>query len=81
MFKVNNRNTRTRCEIRSKLTIKTTEQRHLGHSGVFSVNFEHISNLVLARECRLGMRCEELTNRYVFPFLENPEEFLADIIV
>ena len=27
MFKVNNRNTRTRCEIYSKLTIKTPEQR------------------------------------------------------
>ena len=28
MFKVNNRNTRTRCEICSKLTINTPEQRH-----------------------------------------------------
>ena len=28
MFKVNNRNTRTRCEIYSKLTIKTPERRH-----------------------------------------------------
>ena len=27
MFKVNNRNTRIKCEIRSKLTIKTTERR------------------------------------------------------
>ena len=27
MFKVNNRNTRTRCEIYSKLTIKTPERR------------------------------------------------------
>ena len=27
MFKVNNRNTRTRCEICSELTIKTTERR------------------------------------------------------
>ena len=26
MFKVNNRNTKTRCEIYSKLTIKTPEQ-------------------------------------------------------
>ena len=32
MFKVNNRNARTRCEI---------------CSGVFTVNFEHISHLVL----------------------------------
>ena len=36
LFKVNNRNTRTRCEITSKLTIT-----------VFIVNFEHISHLVL----------------------------------
>ena len=27
MFKVNNRNTRTRCEICSKVTIKTTQRR------------------------------------------------------
>ena len=50
MFKVNKRNTRTRCEIFSKLTMKTTEFRHWRHqrrSGVFIVNFEHISHLVL----------------------------------
>ena len=67
MFKVNNRNTRTRCEICSKLTIKTPERRYLyplktsenlwfsdvfrgyrwRRSGVFIVNFEHISHLVL----------------------------------
>ena len=29
MFKVNNRNTRTKCEICSKLTIKTTERRQI----------------------------------------------------
>ena len=28
LFKVNNRNTRKRCEICSKLTIKTPKQRH-----------------------------------------------------
>ena len=42
MFKVNKRNTRTRCEICSKLTIKTPEQRR-----VFTANFEHIPLLVL----------------------------------
>ena len=47
IFKVNNRNTRTKCEICSKLTIKTPERRHLRRSGVFIVNFEHISHLVL----------------------------------
>ena len=44
LLKVNNRNTRTRCEICSKLTIKTPERRR---SGVFIVNFDHISHLVL----------------------------------
>ena len=28
LLKVNNRNTRKRCEIHSKLTIKTAERRH-----------------------------------------------------
>ena len=61
MFKVNNRNTRTRCEICSKLTIKTPEGRHWRRSGVFSVNFEHILHLALVfllltlnRYCQLG---------------------------
>ena len=47
LFKVNNRNTRTRREICSKLTINTPERRQWRRSGVFIVNFEHISHLVL----------------------------------
>ena len=47
MFKVNNGNIRARCEICSKLTIKTGERRHWCRSGVFNVNFEHISHLVV----------------------------------
>ena len=43
LLKVNNRNTRTKCEICSKLTIKTPERRY----SVFIVNVEHISHLVL----------------------------------
>ena len=39
LLKVNNRNFKTSCEICSKLTIKM--------SGVFIVNFEHVSHLVL----------------------------------
>ena len=46
-LKVNDRNTRRRCEICSKSTIETPERRHWHCSGVFSVNFEHISHLVL----------------------------------
>ena len=48
------------CEICSKLTIKTPEQRQWRRSGVFIVNFEHISHLVLvfllltlSRQCQL----------------------------
>ena len=47
MLKFNNRNIRTRCEICSNLTIKTPERRQWRHSGVFVVNFEHISHFVL----------------------------------
>ena len=39
LLKVNDRNTRRTCKICSKLTIKTP--------GIFIVNFEHISQLVL----------------------------------
>ena len=37
----------TGCEIYSKLTIKIPERCQWGRSGVFIVNFEHISHLVL----------------------------------
>ena len=47
MFKVNNRNTRTRCEICSKLTMKTPERQQLRRFGIFIVNFEHILHLFL----------------------------------
>ena len=45
LLKADNRITRTRCEICSKLTINTLERRH--GPGVFVVDFEHISHLVL----------------------------------
>ena len=44
LLKVNKRNTRTRCEICSKLTIKVPERRQLRRSGIFIVNFDHISH-------------------------------------
>ena len=47
LLKVNNRNAETRCEICSKLTRKTPERRQWHRSGVFIVNFERISHLVL----------------------------------
>ena len=43
LFKVNNKNTRKRCKICSKLIIKTQERRQWHRSGVFIVTFEHIS--------------------------------------
>ena len=42
LLKVNNRNTRTRCEICLKLTIKTPERCQWHRSGIFIANFEHI---------------------------------------
>ena len=65
MFKVNNRNTRARYEICSKLTIKTPERR----SGVFIVNFEHISHLVpvfllLTGKSKLGYTKDKKMIRY-----------------
>ena len=47
MFKISNRNTRTRFEICSDLTIKTPEWRHWRRSGVFILKIEHISQLIL----------------------------------
>ena len=45
LFKFNNRDRRKRCEICSKLIIKTPERLQSRRSGVFMVNFEHISHL------------------------------------
>ena len=47
LFKVNNRNTKARCEICSKLRLKTPEQHQGCCSGVFILNSEDISHLVL----------------------------------
>ena len=47
LLKVNRRNTRVRCEICSKLTIKIPERRQCCRAGVVIVNFEHISKFLL----------------------------------
>ena len=47
LFKVNNRNTRKRCAKCSELTTKAPELRQWRCSGVFIVNFEHISLRVI----------------------------------
>ena len=43
LFKVNYRNTIAKCEICSKLTIKSAEGPHWHRSDVFIVNFEHFT--------------------------------------
>ena len=47
LLKVNSSNARTRCEICSKLKIKTPERNQWRRSGAFIVNFEHILHLAL----------------------------------
>ena len=59
LSKVINTNNTKRCEICSKLTIKTPERRQWRHSDVFIVNSEHISHifsvfLLLTLKCYLG---------------------------
>ena len=66
MSKVNNSNSRTRCEICLKLTVKTPERRHWRRSGVFIVNSKHISYLGLVL-CQLGCqayKCSSKTGIY-----------------
>ena len=64
LFKFCNTNTRKRCEVCSKLTIKTLERRQWCRSDVCSVNFEHTSHLFLVflllslnRNCLLEIFC------------------------
>ena len=74
LLKVSNRNTGTRCEICSKLTIKTPpERRNWRRSGVFVVNFEHISQLVLVfllstlkRQLPGGLGCSSSSKFFTF---------------
>ena len=59
IFKVNNRNTRTRCEMSWKLTIKTPEWCHWHCSGVFIVNFEQVK---ASWEQTFNLRLHHLNN-------------------
>ena len=45
LFKIKNRNTKKRCDVCSKLTVKTLDRHHRRRSSDFVVNFEHISHL------------------------------------
>ena len=55
--KFKNRNTRKKCEICLKLTIKTLEQGQWRLSSVLIVNLEHISHLCLCFYCWLWTIC------------------------
>ena len=46
LLKVNNRNTRTKCDM-FKVNNKDTQMTPMACSGAFIVNFEHISDLAL----------------------------------
>ena len=48
MFKFNNRNTRTRCEICLKLNIKTPERRHWRH---WDDNIRPHSDVMTSKHC------------------------------
>ena len=41
IFKINSRSARAKCEICTRLTIKTPGRCQWHHSGIFIVNFEH----------------------------------------
>ena len=67
MFKVNNRNTRIRCEVCSKLTIKAPNDAWR-RSCIFIVNFEHISHLVLVFLLRtLNIKMPAGTGLFLYP--------------
>ena len=55
LFKLNNRNTRTTSEICSKLTVKIPGRRQSCRFGVFNVNFEQLSYIILEPHCWLWM--------------------------
>ena len=68
MLNINNRNNSTRSEICSKLTLKTPEPHHWRRSGVFFVNFEHISHLVsvFLEQVNVGYGREEFSQRLIY---------------
>ena len=67
LLKVNNRNTRTRCEICSKLTMKAPERHQWCCPDVFIANFEHISHLV---QVFFTVNFEDVSTGWGFLFLQ-----------
>ena len=68
LFKVNNRNTRTRSEICSRLAIKIPERRQWHRSGIFIVNFEHISHLSVSIANFEHIIADRLLRSFTFNF-------------
>ena len=64
LFKVHNRNTGKRCEIWSKLLIKTSKRRHWRLSGVLIVNSEQMLLLFLV----FIVDCEQVNICLMLPF-------------
>ena len=71
LLKGNNRNTRTRCETCSKLTIKIPERRQWRF---FIVNFEHV---IAGWDC---ISTEELSVKEMFSFLTSKLGYFQRII-
>ena len=65
MFKGNNRNTSTRCEICSKLKIKTVERRHWRHIAQVVLVFL-LMQVSVAGKCRLEEASEAENRSNVF---------------
>ena len=66
LFKFNNRNTRKRCELCSKLAIKISERRHLRNLHLFSIfsiiDFEQV---VVSREANVRKKLQIINiNKY-----------------
>ena len=71
LFKVDNGNIRTMCEICLKLTVKTPERRQWCHSGVFIVDFNRFHTFfwcfhcwLWTSKCRQGATIKTLSPLY-----------------
>ena len=68
MLEVNNRTTRTRCEICSKLTIKTPERRQRHHtyftpssiSSSSCISISNVEHVIDGWVCDISLACEGL---------------------
>ena len=70
MLKVNRTRARKRCEICSRLAIKTPERRQLRCSDVFIFNFEHISSFAIV----------DFEQEHVWWSIEKHEKFTKTVL-